>query len=160
MKEMKVRSIGGIEIANGAMDVVLDKPYIPALGGLEGFSHVVILWWFDKLDTAQARQTLVTPVPYRTRPGDIGVFATRSPRRPNPLALTVAEVLHIDYDAGRIRVGYVDAEPGSPVLDLKPYSPCIDRVDNPAVPEWCAHWPRSLEESADFDWEGEFSRRM
>lgn len=156
MKEMRITAIGSIEIEGDATSVVLDKAYIPALDGLDGFSHVAILWWFDGFDTPEDRRTVVTPVPYPTRPGDAGVFATRSPRRPNPLALTVAEILAIDHGAGTIRVGYVDANPGSPVVDLKPYSPCLDRVADPAVPEWCAHWPRSLEESADFDWEGEF----
>lgn len=45
---------------------------------------------------------------------------------------------------------------GSPVLDLKPYTPSLDRVEIPHVPDWCAHWPQSLEESASFDWAKEF----
>jgi hypothetical protein len=43
------------------------------------------------------------------------------------------------------------------VLDLKPYTPSIDRVESPSVPEWCDHWPKSYEESGGFDWEAEFN---
>ncbi len=53
----------------------------------------------------------------------MGVFATRSPQRPNPIALSVAQVLRIDQEAGRIWIAYSDAEPGTPVLDLKPLYP-------------------------------------
>jgi len=56
-----------------------------------------------------------------------------------------------------IQVGYTDADNGSPVIDLKPYTPSLDRVENPSVPEWCRHWPKSLEKSADFDWDSEMN---
>ena len=87
----------------------------------------------------------------------MGIFATRSPQRPNPIALSVAEILYIDHEAGVIYIAYADARQGSPVLDLKPYTPSLDRVEHPQVPDWCGHWPRSLEESGDFDWENEFN---
>ncbi len=157
MREMKLSPIGRTEINAGEFAVVLDEHYRAGLKNLDGFSHVAILWWFDGSDSPEARNALVTPVPYRTMKEEMGVFATRSPRRPNPIALTVAQILHIDHASGRILVSYFDADANSPVLDLKPYSPCLDRVENPTVPHWCAHWPQSLEESADFDWDGEFS---
>ena len=87
----------------------------------------------------------------------MGIFATRSPARPNPIALTAVEVIQIDYENGIIRIAYTDANDGTPVLDLKPYTPSIDRVESPDVPDWCAHWPKNVEESGDFDWENEFN---
>lgn len=156
MKEMKIAPIGTIEATDDGMYVVLDKPYVSALKGLEGFSHVNVLWWFDGCDTKDDRRTLVAPVPYGSMKEEMGAFATRSPRRPNPVALTTAQVLHVDYEAGRILVSYIDADNMSPVIDLKPYTPSLDRVESPSVPQWCAHWPASLEESATFDWEKEF----
>jgi len=45
----------------------------------------------------------------------------------------------------------------SPVLDIKPYIPSLDRVENPIVPDWYEHWPKSCEESGDFDWESGFN---
>ena len=86
----------------------------------------------------------------------MGIFATRSPVRPNPIALTV-EIIDIDSENGRIHIAYIDANDGSPLLDLKPYTPSLDRVERPEVPGWCGHWPKSLEESADFAWENEFN---
>jgi len=66
-------------------------------------------------------------------------------------------VLGIDYEKGRIQIPYIDANDGSPVLDIKPYTPSLDRVEDPGVPAWCRHWPRSLEQSGSFDWENEFN---
>ena len=75
----------------------------------------------------------------------MGIFATRSPIRPNPIALTAVEKLHIDYEKGVVQIAYIDANDGSPVLDIKPYTPSLDRIEAPEVPAWCAHWPKSLE---------------
>ena len=86
----------------------------------------------------------------------MGIFATRSPIRPNPIALTAVEILHIDYEKGVIQIAYIDANDGSPVLDIKPYTPSLDRIEAPEVPVWCAHWPKSLEVSGSFAWEKEF----
>lgn len=44
-----------------------------------------------------------------------------------------------------------------PVLDIKPYTPSLDRVETPNVPEWCSEWPKSTEESGNFDWESVFN---
>lgn len=64
---------------------------------------------------------------------------------------------YIDIQNGIIGLGYIDANNGSPVLDLKPYTPSLDRVEMPRVPVWCAHWPACAEQSGEFDWEGEFN---
>lgn len=101
------------------------------------------------------RDTLDMAKPYKSAPETMGVFATRSPFRPNPIALTAAQILEIDYAGGKIRLAYIDAEDGSPVLDIKPYSPCLDVVQTAQTPAWCAHWPKSLEESAVYDWSAE-----
>ena len=52
---------------------------------------------------------------------------------------------------------YIDANDKTSILDIKPYTPSLDRVENPQVPDWCSHWPHSLEESASFAWENEFN---
>ena len=87
----------------------------------------------------------------------LGAFATRTPERPNPIALSCARVTHLDRERGVVGLDYLDAEEGSPVLDLKPYLPSLDRVERPVMPAWCAHWPDSVEKSGDFDWEKEFN---
>lgn len=87
----------------------------------------------------------------------MGVFATRLPQRPNPIALTSAKVINIAHKAGTIQIAYTDAEKGTPVLDVKPYTPSLDRVEKPKVPGFCSHWPKCLEESGDFGWESVFN---
>lgn len=77
----------------------------------------------------------------------MGVFATRSPVRPNPIALTTSEIISIDFNKGIIRVTFIDANDNTPVLDLKPYTPSFDRVETPGIPAWCSEWPRSTEAS-------------
>ena len=95
--------------------------------------------------------------PYTKGPDTLGVFATRSPQRPNPLALSCAYVTYMDADKGILGLSYIDADDGSPVLDIKPYTPSLDRVEHVEVPAWCAHWPKCVEESGEFDWESEFN---
>ena len=155
-QKLIVKPIGKIEIDDEGMFVALDSEYAPALNGLDEYSHLTVLWWFGGNDNAEARETLEVRRPYKHSTGTAGVFATRSPRRPNPIALTTAEIIHLDHQTGRVQISFTDADDQSPVLDLKPYCPSLDRVEQCSVPDWCAHWPKSLEESATFDWESEF----
>ncbi|BAL00077.1 hypothetical protein OBV_28780 [Oscillibacter valericigenes Sjm18-20] len=77
--------------------------------------------------------------------------------RPNPIALDCVQVTYIDHENAVIGLAYIEAFDGSPVLDIKPYTPSLDRVENPVVPEWCSHWPNCYEESGDFDWKSEMN---
>lgn len=137
--------------------IALNKSYLPALEGLEGFGHIQVLWWFSGCDNEVSRAKLSEKNPYTHGPAVLGTFATRSPERPNPLALSCAQVTYIDQENGVIGLAYIDADDDSPVLDIKPYSPSFDCVEGPSVPKWCKHWPNSCEESGDFDWENEFN---
>lgn len=157
MTGFQVNPIGKISSSDKGAFIELEAKYVPALQGLQGFSHLNILWWFSDYDHGEARNSLETPQPYKKAPSVMGLFATRSPVRPNPLALTTVHVLRIDYAKGLIQIDYIDANDGTPVLDIKPYTPSLDRVETPAVPEWCSHWPKSLEESETFAWEDEFN---
>ena len=155
MQEFQVSAIGQIRLSDEGTFVELKPEFIPALKALEGFSHLSVIWWFDGCDSEELRKVLVTKKPYRLAPEEMGIFATRSPVRPNPIALTAVQVVYADYAKGIIQIAYIDANDGSPVLDIKPYTPSLDRVMSASVPAWCSHWPKSLEESGDFDWEGE-----
>ena len=135
----------------------LDPACREALAGLEGFSHIQILWWFSGCDDPVSRETLTVQRPYRKGPETLGVFATRSPQRPNPIALSCAQMTYLDREAGIVGLAYMDADDNTPVLDIKPYTPSLDRVELPALPEWCAHWPQNYETSGDFPWEEEFN---
>ena len=97
--------------AEGVLEILPE--FELGLTDIEGFSHLFILWVFDR---SEGFELLGTP-PLDTRPH--GVFATRSPRRPNPIALTVVELLRRD---GRLlHVRGVDMLDGTPILDIKPY---------------------------------------
>lgn len=97
--------------AEGTLDVLPE--YEAGLRDIEGFSHLFVIWVFHR---AGAHELVGTP-PTDDRPH--GVFATRSPRRPNPLGLTVVELL--GREGPRLRVRGLDMLDGSPILDLKPY---------------------------------------
>ena len=153
----EVNSIGKIHNTEDGTYLELEPQYIPALQALDGFSHINVVWWFSDCDHMDARSTLTTEKPYKKAPSIMGIFATRSPMRPNPIALTTVEILHIDYQKDLIYIAYIDAYDNTPILDIKPYTPSLDRVETPEVPAWCQHWPKSLEESADFEWEKEFN---
>jgi len=157
MEKFEVVTIGKIRTDSEGARIELKKKYLSALKGLEGFSHLQILWWFSESDSPRERGRLEEASPYREGPEVMGIFATRSPNRPNPVALSCVEVLHVDCRKGVIHLAYMDALEGSPVLDIKPYTPSLDRVETPSVPDWCSDWPKSLEESGDFDWEKVFT---
>lgn len=157
MQEFKVNPIGKVHVTEEGMSIELEAQYIAGLRALDGFTHINVVWWFSDNDTEEARKVLETPRPYAKAPEVMGIFATRAPYRPNPIAITIVPVNHIDYDKGIIKVGYIDANDGTPVLDIKPYTPCMDRVENVGVPDWCRHWPSFMEGSATFDWASEFT---
>lgn len=157
MANLQVNTIGKIECDGEDMRIALDKAYIAALTGLDGFSHIQILWWFSECDNPKDRTTLTETKPYKHSPDTLGTFATRSPMRPNPIALDCVEITYIDHENAIIGLAYIEAYNGSPILDIKPYTPSIDRVENPCVPDWCRHWPKCYEESGNFDWESEMN---
>ena len=84
------------------------------LQDIEGFSHLFVLWIFDRSEGYE----LVSTVPLDEEVPH-GVFASRSPRRPNPLGLSVVELL--SRDGPRLRVRGLDMLDGTPILDIKPY---------------------------------------
>lgn len=155
MEEFKVKKIGTIRVGEHGMYLELDKQYSPGL--IEGFSHINILWWFSECDNDECRSNLMEHSPYKNAPDKMGTFAMRSPQRPNPIALSCAQVTYIDHKNAVIGLAYIDAYDGTPVLDIKPYTPSFDRVESPDVPEWCETWPKCCETSGDFDWDSVFN---
>ena len=157
MNNFTVQSIGKVCNNENGTFIEVGEKYIPALQALEGYSHLNVLWWFSDCDNAQSRSVLEIVQPYKCAPEVVGIFATRSPERPNPIALTAVEIIRIDFEQGIIQVAFIDANDNTPVLDIKPYTPSFDRVENPGVPAWCSNWPRSTEESGYFNWEEVFN---
>src|SRR5437868_8422161 len=105
------KGLGAKHEAEGVLEIL---PELEAgLTDIEGFSHLVVIWVFDR---SEGFELLGTP-PSDNRPH--GVFATRSPRRPNPIGLTVVELLR--REGGALHVRGVDMLDGTPILDIKPY---------------------------------------
>jgi tRNA-Thr(GGU) m(6)t(6)A37 methyltransferase TsaA len=162
IKEKKMKnsyqlsSIGQVRATAEGFYLQLEQPFRPALVGLDDFSYVNVLWWANLLDTPEQRAEVTCRKPYKSGPDTVGVFATRSPLRPNPVCVTTVALLYIDHEAGRLYIPYIDAEDGTPVLDIKPYHPATDRIREVTVPNWCRHWPQWMEDSATFDWAAEF----
>jgi tRNA-Thr(GGU) m(6)t(6)A37 methyltransferase TsaA len=105
------RGLGAKHAAEGVLDILPE--FEAGLTDVEGFSHLFVLWAFDR---STGFDLLGTP-PSDNRPH--GVFATRSPRRPNPIGLTVVELLR--REGPRLHVRGVDMLDGTPLLDIKPY---------------------------------------
>ena len=104
------KGLGAKHEADGVLAILPE--YEAGLTDIEGFSHLIILWEFDR---ARGFELLGAP-PSDNR--SHGVFATRSPRRPNPIGLTIVELLR--RDGGELHVRGVDMLDGTPVLDIKP----------------------------------------
>lgn len=155
-KGIQTKAIGIIQVEKGKFSISINEDYKSGLTNIEGFSHLQIVWWGNLFDKEEDRKQLVNKKPYKTSPNELGVFATRSQFRPNPILITTIFVEKIDLKKGIIYTPYIDAENGTPLLDIKPYHR-YENVQNCEVPKWCDHWPSSYEESATFVWEAEFN---
>jgi tRNA-Thr(GGU) m(6)t(6)A37 methyltransferase TsaA len=133
-KSFTVHPIGKVQNTEGKTLIVLDKKYQPGLLGLENWSHVQVVWWFDKNDTPQKRAVLqVHPRGNKDNPLT-GVFACRAPVRPNLIALSLCKIVGVKDNV--LEVEKIDADEGTPVLDLKPYAPGLDSAGKVKVPKW------------------------
>ena len=92
--------------------------FVPGLQDLEGFERIWLLYWFDRATLAQ-----LAVKPFLDQQ-EHGVFATRSPCRPNPIGLSCVRLVGID--GGRLRIIDVDILDGTPLVDIKPYAPQFD----------------------------------
>jgi tRNA-Thr(GGU) m(6)t(6)A37 methyltransferase TsaA len=129
-----IHPIGQIEKTAGRMLIVLDKKYQPGLLGLEQWSHVQVIWWFDKNDVPQKRAILQVQPRGNSENPLTGVFACRAPVRPNLLALSLCKIVSVKDNV--VEVEKIDADAGTPVLDLKPYAPGQDSAAEVKVPKW------------------------
>jgi len=95
-------------------EIVIFDEFVPALESLEGFSHLIVIFAFHRASGFRLR----TVPPGESRPR--GIFATRSPHRPNPLGMSVVRLLV--RDGPILKVSGLDLVDGTPVLDIKPYT--------------------------------------
>ena len=115
--------------------IEIDQEYTDALLGVDGFSHLVVCYWFHENDTPEKRRVL--QIHPRKDPQNplTGIFGTHSPLRPNLIAISYCKKLSIENNV--IFIDRIDAFDGSPVIDIKPYIP-IDalKTEDIIVPAW------------------------
>ena len=110
------KGLGAKHDVNGVLRILPE--FEPGLTDIEGFSHLIVIWEFDRSPRIELRgEDLLASPPSDNR--QHGVFATRSPRRPNPIGLTIVELLR--RDGIELHVRGVDMLDGTPILDIKPY---------------------------------------
>jgi len=115
--------------------------FCAGLKGIEDFSHLIILYWIHLCDNEEERSTLLVFPKRHAVKVKTGVFASRSPSRPNPIGLCVVELLKVEKCV--LTVKGLDAFEGSPIIDIKPYIPRADSIPNARVPEWTWHGPKT-----------------
>jgi len=132
-RELRLQAIG--RVAEGGREgavVEIDATWAEALDGIEGFSHIWILWWLDRFDSPPE-----SPRVHPERREDlplVGLFATRSPHRPCPIGMTAVRLLN--REGNQLRVEGLDAFAGTPVLDIKPYLRRGDLISDATMPAW------------------------
>ena len=130
----QISSVGLIRKQHKVTTIEIDEKYEDAILGLNEFSHVLVCYWLHENDTPEKRKILQVHPRENPKNPLQGVFATRSPVRPNLIGLSICKILSIEDNI--IQIDAIDAFDGSPVIDLKPYIPSIDSEVDAQVPEW------------------------
>jgi len=121
--------VGTIKKQDRSVFVEIYKEYEDALYGLDQCTHIIVFTWFHENDAPEKRKVLkVHPRGNKANPLT-GVFATRSPVRPNLIGLFLCKIISIEKNV--IQIEHIEAFAGSPVIDIKPYIPRIDSIPNP-----------------------------
>lgn len=110
--------------------MILDKKLAKALKGIEDYSHIIIVYWMDRVgDYVIKHRPQGNPnVPI------VGIFACRCPQRPNRIAFSTVRL--ISRKRNMIKVQGLDILDGTPILDIKPFTPQYDQVKNGKIPSW------------------------
>lgn len=147
-KAIEVRIIGHVrnEIESGNVEdwgnvqsqILVDEEFEPSLAGIEQFSHIVVVFWMHRVEK-------YLPKVHPRRRVDIpeqGVFATRSPFRPNPIGISVVQF--VSRSGCSLIVSGLDCFNGSPVLDIKPFTPKDRGPSDIRIPRWMEDIRRSV----------------
>ncbi len=130
----EIAPIGFVRHTDDAVWIEVEPPFLPAMAGLEDFSHIHVLFWFDRNDHAEGRSVLKVH-PCRDPKNPLtGVFATHSPLRPNLIGMSLCRIEAIQPD--RIVIDRIDAFDGTPVIDIKCFIPTSRDLSNLRLPDW------------------------
>lgn len=130
----QVTPVGTIHKTETKTWIEIEAPYLPAMDGLAGFSHINVFFWFHENDTIEGRQVLKVNPRKDTANPLTGIFATHSPLRPNLIGMTLCRVEAVDPP--QIIIDQIDAFDGTPVLDIKCYIPSSRSFENLRLPGW------------------------
>jgi tRNA-Thr(GGU) m(6)t(6)A37 methyltransferase TsaA len=142
LKKITLRAIGAVhnpvregkqKWAQVTSEIELLPEHAERLDGIEGFSHIQVIFCLDRVSRYERQMKKFHPQDREDLPL-VGAFATRSQRRPNPIGLTTARLLGRNENI--LLVKGLDALDGTPVLDIKPYSPHLDSARRARVPQW------------------------
>jgi tRNA-Thr(GGU) m(6)t(6)A37 methyltransferase TsaA len=124
-------------------ELVVDEWFSGILDGIDGFSHILVLYWPHLVASTRRNLLKVHPMGRKDIPRQ-GIFATCSPARPNPVLVTAVRLL--ERIGNVLRVQGLEAVDGSPIVDIKPYNPRYYHVENAVVPEWMTKLQREISE--------------
>jgi tRNA-Thr(GGU) m(6)t(6)A37 methyltransferase TsaA len=131
--KLSLVSLGVVKRNGNRTFLVLDKKYAPGLVSVGDFSHTMVFYWCDRNDTPDKRAFLQGYRQGKANPLT-GVFATRSPARPNPIAITTCKIVQVKDNI--VEIEWIDAFDDSPIIDLKPYIPRNDSIPTAQIPVW------------------------
>lgn len=138
-EKSELRPIGVVESSGEQSRVKIFPEFCAGLQGLDNFSHIIILYWLHLRDNEKERGVLRVVPRKHTKNVKVGVFACRSPSRPNPIGLCVVRLMTVRDCL--LTVKGLDALEGSPIIDIKPYIPRADAIPNARTLEWTSHGP-------------------
>lgn len=139
----KIASLNFVGVVRPGKDresqVEVFPEFCEGLRGIDAFSHLIILYWAHQRDTPSDRNTLLVFPRRHSVNVETGVFACRSPSRPNPIGLCVVELVNIEGCV--LSVKGLDAFPETPIIDVKPYLPRADAIPDAKTPQWTRRGP-------------------
>ncbi len=145
LPDMTLKAIGVVRNKVGQMpksgydwhrivsDIVVDSSLSDALDNLDEFSHIIVLFWMHQAADTGQPPTRIHPMGKRELPL-VGLFASRSPHRPNPVGKATVRLLGRRHNI--LKVEGLDAIDGTPIIDIKPYIPGLDSITDAKVPPW------------------------
>ena len=140
MRKITIKPIGFVKnkivkqrfgnFAKEVSEIILDKKFTKALDGIESYSHIIVVYWMDKIKDFMIKHrpqgNLEAPI--------VGIFACRCSQRPNPVGISTVKLM--GCKGNKIKVKGLDVLNGTPIIDIKPYWPQYDRVVKGKIPKW------------------------
>lgn len=147
-----IKPVGTVNRTDNHVELKVGDEFKDGLLGLDQFSHICVLWWGTREYVAPNRTKMTLNPPYAPDK-TMGLFATRAEFHPNPICLTTCPVSSVDVENGIVRIANIDADHGTPVIDIKGYYPVFDRAEQAKCPDWGFEMPDSVPDTGVEIWE-------